>query len=422
MVVRNQTPEQAWSGIKPSVEHFRVFGCVAHVHIPDVKRTKLDAKSSLCVLLGICEKTKAYRLYDPVAKKIVISRDVVFEEDKSWNWDASYQEHVAVNLECEDEGNDARNNEVVREAEEVNEEPVGSPPTDEAERVRRPPRWMKDYVSGEGLSEDEGTDANFALYASADPIFFEEAVNHDNWRIAMDTEMKAIGKNNTWELTDLPSYAKSIGVKWVYKTKLKENGEVDKYKARLVAKGYVQQEGIDYTEVFAPVARMDTVRMIVALAAQKGWSLYQLDVKSAFLHGELNEKVYVDQPRGYELKDHPHKVYRLRKALYGLKQVPRAWFSRIESHFIREGFEKCHSEHTLFTKTKEGGKILIVSLYVDDLIFTGNDEVMFAEFKSSMLREFDMTDLGKMRFFLGIEVLQSSDGIYICQKKYASEF
>lgn len=207
----------------------------------------------------------------------------------------------------------------------------------------------------------------------------------------------------------------------VYKTKLKENGELEKFKVRLVAKGYVQQQGIDYTEVFAPVARMDTVRMIVALAAQKGWNVYQLDVKSAFLHGELKEEVYVEQPRGYELEKYPQKVYKLKKALYGLKQAPRAWFSRIEAHFVSQGFEKCYSEQTLFIKTKEGGKILIVSLYVDDLIFTGNDEIMFAEFKSSMLKEFDMTDLGRMRYFLGIEVLQTSDGIYMYQRKYALE-
>jgi hypothetical protein len=186
-----------------------------------------------------------------------------------------------------------------------------------------------------------------------------------------------------------------------------------------VAKGYVQQHGIDYTEFFAPVARLDTVRLIVAFAATKGWIVYQLDVKSAFLHGELSEEVYVEQPRGYELYENPHKVYKLKKALYGLKQAPRAWFSRIEAHFLTEGFEKCHNEHTLFTKTSKEGKILIVSLYVDDLIFTENDEAMFNEFKSSMVREFDMTDLGKMRYFLGIEIFQMADGTYISQRKYS---
>jgi hypothetical protein len=188
-----------------------------------------------------------------------------------------------------------------------------------------------------------------------------------------------------------------------------------------VAKGYSQKYGVDYTEVFAPVARMDTVRMIIALAAHKNWMISQLDVKSAFLHGELSEDVYVEQPRGYEKKGSEHLVYKLHKALYGLKQAPRAWFSRIEAHFIGEGFQRCESEQTLFTRRTHEGRIIIVSIYVDDLIFTGNDEVMLSDFKNSMLREFDMTDLGKMRFFLGIEVLQKSDGIYICQRKYALE-
>jgi hypothetical protein len=285
-------------------------------------------------------------------------------------------------------------------------------------RERVPPNWMQDYVTGEELSDPE---SNMAFIMSSDPFYFEDAVKITHWRLAMDSEINAIEKNNTWTLTELPEGAKKIGVKWVYKTKYNEHGDVDKYKARLVAKGYSQQHGIDYTEVFAPVARMDTVRMIIALAAQKNWTIYQLDVKSAFLHGELQEDVYVSQPKGYEKKGREHQVYKLHKALYGLKQAPRAWFSRIETHFINEGFFRCESEQTLFTKRSREGKIIIVSVYVDDLIFTGDDANMLFDFKKSMMREFDMSDLGKMRYFLGIEVLQNSGGIYICQKKYALE-
>ena len=168
----------------------------------------------------------------------------------------------------------------------------------------------------------------------------------------------------------------------------------------MVAKGYSQKHGVDFTEVYAPVARMDTMRMIIALAAHQNWQIFQLDVKSAFLHGELNEDVYVEQPRGYEKKGSEHLVYKLHKALYGLKQAPRAWFSRIEAHFIAEGFQRCDSEQTLFTKKNQDEKIIIVSIYVDDLISTGNYAIMISEFKNSMLREFDMSDLGKMRFFL----------------------
>lgn len=130
---------------------------------------------------------------------------------------------------------------------------------------------------------------------------------------------------------------------------------------------------------------------------------------------------YIDQPQGFVKKGEEEKVYKLKKALYGLKQAPRAWFSKIEAYFMKEGFERCDFEHTLFIKSEEGGKILIVSLYVDDLIFTGNCESMFVKFKNSMKHEFDMTDLGKMRYFLGVEVMQCTEGIYICQKKFARE-
>ncbi|GJR46734.1 retrovirus-related pol polyprotein from transposon TNT 1-94 [Tanacetum coccineum] len=231
--------------------------------------------------------------------------------------------------------------------------------------------------------------------------------------------LKLLKKNDTWEMTDLPHGAKKVGVKWVYKTKYNENGEVEKYKARLVAKGYTQKCGIDYTEVFAPVARLETVRLVMSLAAQNDWVLFQLDVKSAFLHGELNEEVFIDQPPGYIKKGAEQKVYRLKKALYGLKQAPRAWYSRIESYFTKEGFKRCPYEHTLFVKAGERVKILIVCIYVDDLIFTGNDKQMYVQFKTSMMNEFDMTDLGKVRYFLGIEVRQNEAGVFICQKRYA---
>ena len=189
---------------------------------------------------------------------------------------------------------------------------------------------------------------HFALFADCDPTTFESAVKEEKWRKAMNDEIDAIERNDTWELCDLPRGQKTIGVKWVFKTKLNENGEVDKYKARLVAKGYKQQYGTDYTEMLSPVARHDTIRLVVALAAQQSWQIFQLDVKSAFLHGYLEEQVYVDQPPGYVKIGTEEKVYKLKKVLYGLKQAPRAWYSRIESYFIQSGISKCPYEHTLF--------------------------------------------------------------------------
>lgn len=182
---------------------------------------------------------------------------------------------------------------------------------------------MQDYVTGEGLSGDESLNAMLML-TEDDPNTFEEAVKSKKWRDAMNAEIESIEKNKTWELTTLPDGVKSIGVKWVFKTKFNESGEIDKCKARLVAKGYAQQYGIDYTEVFAPIARLDTIRLILALAAQQSWNVFQLYVKSAFLHGELNEEIFVQQPQGYEKKGEEDKVYKLRKALYTFFRYKKA--------------------------------------------------------------------------------------------------
>ena len=221
---------------------------------------------------------------------------------------------------------------------------------------------------GEGLSDDTGL--NVMMVTEDYPISFEEAIKRQKWRDAMMKEMKSIEKNQTWELTYFPRGMKPIGVKWIFKTKFKENEEIDKFKARLVAKGYAQQYGLDYTEVFALVARRDTIRIILATTVQYGWTIFQLDMKSVFLHGELKEDIYVQQPTGFVKKEEEDKVYKLKKALYGLKLSPRAWYNKIEAYFVGNGFDRCLCEYILFTKSKEEGKILIVSLYVDDLIYT----------------------------------------------------
>jgi len=227
--VRNKTPKEAWSGVKPSVAHFRVFGCISHVHVSDSKRTKLDDKSVICVLLGVSEESKAYRLYDPNSQKIVVSRDIVFEEDKHWEWEKTHEELIVVDLELENSEAENEDNEDTVQEEVENATSDGSPRSNEG-RVRMPPIWMRDYASGERLSEEEDV-AYLVMLAADDPICFEDAVKDEKWRKAMDAEIKAIEKNDTWELTELPAEGKKIGVKWVYRTKINENGEVDKYKA-----------------------------------------------------------------------------------------------------------------------------------------------------------------------------------------------
>ena len=293
LAVKYMTLEEAWSGVKPNVDYFRVFGCTGNVHVSDSKRKKLDDKIFRCVLLGMSEESKAYRLYDPASKKIVVSKDVVFEEDECWDWGRINEEARLDILKWEDsneEGSEHDQSEEESEEEVAPEEEGGevslssseslgenSPSSEESSpegRNRRVPFWMEDYVSGGEFSEVEEHN-NLVLFTSiSDPTTFEEAIQSSKWRVAMDLEIEAIERNGTWELTDLPKGMKKIGVKWVFKTKLNENGEVDKCKAWLVVKGYAQQHGIDYTEAFAPMARWDTIQMVIALAAQNSWSVY----------------------------------------------------------------------------------------------------------------------------------------------------
>ncbi|GAU11414.1 hypothetical protein TSUD_344050 [Trifolium subterraneum] len=422
--VKNITPEEAWSDTKPTVTHFRVFGCIAYVHVPDNNRRKLDNKSIVCVNLGISDESKAYKLYNPASKKIVISRDVVFDEFKAWDWENKQKKNnnevhneILTEEMAEDTTPNGQNEDITDEnissesdSTEAEEDQIVEDSEDDdnqlGPRIRKVPSHLRDYVLGEEAEEEQTQ--NLAFYSdNGDPETYDEACKNQVWNDAMDSEIKAIETNGTWELTDLPKGSKAIGVKWIFKTKYKENGQIDKHKARLVAKGYSQKYGIDYVEVFAPVARWETIRTVLAWTASKGWIVYQLDVKSASLHGELAEDIYVEQPLGYHKRE-GNKVYKLKKALYGLKQAPRAWYSKIEAYFASEGFEKSPVEHTLFVKQQNDQSILIVSVYVDDLIITGNNQTQINAFKQSMMKQFAMSDLGKMKYFLGVEVVQTN--------------
>lgn len=189
-------------------------------------------------------------------------------------------------------------------------------------------------------------------------------------------------------------------------------------KQRLVAKGYVQEHGIDFEEVFAPVARLETIRLLVSLASANNWEIHHLDVKTAFLHGELNEEVYVSQPEGFEKEGEEEKVFKLSKALYGLRQAPRAWNTKLDQILKKLRFKRCAKESSVYRR-EERDELLIIAIYVDDLFVTGNSTKIIKEFKASMSKQFEMSDLGLLTYYLGIEVKQSSTGIIIKQEAYA---
>ena len=191
-------------------------------------------------------------------------------------------------------------------------------------------------------------------------------------------------------------------------------------KARLVAQGFCQKEGIDYDETFAPVARLEAIRILLAFAASKGFKLFQMDVKSAFLNGFIEEEVYVKQPPGFENAKFPNRVYKLQKALYGLKQAPRAWYGRLKSFLLDSGFQMGSVDKTLFF-LKHGNDSLLVQIYVDDIIFGGSSHSLVAKFAADMSREFEMSLMGELTFFLGLQIKQTKDGTFIHQTKYTRE-
>ncbi|CAJ2627685.1 unnamed protein product [Trifolium pratense] len=206
-----------------------------------------------------------------------------------------------------------------------------------------------------------------SLNTTTIPTSLSEALSDKKWKQAMDLEMEALDKNNTWELVSLPNGKKPVGCKWVYTVKYKADGSIERYKARLVAKGFTQTYGIDYSETFAPVAKMNTVRVILSLAANYNWNLQQFDVKNAFLHGELEEEIYMDVPPGYREDIAANTVCKLKKALYGLKQSPRAWFGRFTKVMVGLGFKQSQGDHTLFVKHSKSGGVTVLLVYVDDV-------------------------------------------------------
>ena len=228
----------------------------------------------------------------------------------------------------------------------------------------------------------------------------------------MADEFNTLLKNQTWTLVSPSSHQNTVGCKWIFKVKRLVDGTIERHKARLVAKGFHQQHGLDYDETFSPVVKPTTIRTVLSLAVFSGWSLRQLDVKNAFLHGFLKETVFMTQPPGFVDPQHPHHVCQLQKAIYGLKQAPRAWFQRFSSFLLQYGFTQSQADHSMFV-FRHSSQVMMQLLYIDDIVLTRSGSSLLSTFISTLDVEFEIKDLGPLHYFRGIEVTSLHSGIHI---------
>ena len=245
-----------------------------------------------------------------------------------------------------------------------------------------------------------------------------EAAQVREWKVAMDHEVEALVSRGTWTLVPRPADANIVTCKWVFTIKYHPDGTIAHHKARLVARGFTQAYGIDYTETFSPVVRLNSVRVLLSLAVNQAWSLHQLDVSNAFLYGDLEEQVFMEQPPGYVAQGESSKVCFLRKAIYGLKQSPRAWFAKFSGLLSAFGFTSCAADPTVLTKKTKGG-LVILAVYVDDIILIGSDDTGILATKTYLQQHLSIRDLGSPRYFLGIEFAHQDGKLALTQRKYA---
>ena len=469
-----QSPFEIWTGNKPGIGHLRVFGCPTHVLIPAENRRKLDSKSAQCIFIGYAENqgTRVYKLYQPNTGKTITSRDVVFDE-------ADNQKHhipepvmnpdvdtvmTSVNEESNNGQQSISNHNLIRRRESHPPERIGvretyqvpsQPPNESIDSdtemedtivlhapVSTRQNTTHNTAGGESLSHpadpsedvasrrpqrirkpvDTFKPASWNVRAmlartNEEPKTLATAlasIDAEQWRKAWDSEVKSLQDNGTWVIESLPEGRTAIGCRWLFK--IKEDG---RYKARLVAKGYAQEAGVDYQETFAPVAKFTTLRMLLALSAENDWEIEGMDVKTAFLHSELAESIYMDIPEGLkpERENLPGQVCRLIKTIYGLKQAPRAWYGKINEFFSEHGFYRSEEDHSLFVHEN---RRLIILLYVDDLILAASTQQAINWGKNELKKAFEMTELGELKTFIGLEVQRNRNlrTLKISQKSY----
>jgi hypothetical protein len=456
------TPHEVWFGRKPNISHLRVFGSKCWYVTPKSQRSKLDKRSCEAVMVGYSENQKGYKLWDANSKKMITSRDVKFLETQN-NLDGTSKLHLdkdvdtdSVNRGSLDERLGEDGDEPTENAESVIDAPAkttapdgGHATVDTAENVITDADGehaaidsTADNVTTDASNTIESTRkstrtrrapgkwwANCAFVSTTtDPTTLHQAMKRSDaglWKDAMRSEYNSLLKHGTWKLVTRPANLHVIPCKWVFKTKPVKNGaglEMQKYKARLVAKGYSQIHGVDYDETFAPVVKFTSIRILLAMVTHFDLELHQMDVVTAFLNGDLDEIIHMEQPEGFINSETANKVCLLLKALYGLKQANRQWHAKMDTFLCAVlGFTRNAADCCLYVRTK-GGVISLIALYVDDLLIACTDVLVLNEIKEELSQHFDMKDMGEAKKVLGLEICRNRTkrNLTLSQAEYAA--
>ncbi|XP_010526680.1 PREDICTED: uncharacterized protein LOC104804180 isoform X2 [Tarenaya hassleriana] len=460
-LLQNKTPFELLTGCSPSYSHLRVFGCLCYVSTLTKDRHKFNPRAMSAVFLGYPHGVKGYKVLDLHSNAVLISRNVVFHET-TFPFKSFPQSQPALDpfpqsvspffYESISPQNLSSSSALSPVSQEFPTDPIsslGSSETDSSgfvtsssahvtrpQRQSKTPAYLSDYhcylishnstphpnpVTPYPLSACLTYDLlspsyrTFALNITTapEPQSYTQAAKFESWRQAMKLELEALIRTNTWSICTLPDGKNAVGCKWVFKTKYNADGSIERHKARLVAKGYTQLEGVDFSETFSPVAKMTTVRVLLALAAKYNWLINQMDVSNAFLNGDLDEEIYMKLPPGYSdlqgEKVSSSSVCKLQRSLYGLKQASRQWNQKLSQVLLAAGFLQVQSDNSLFLK-RNGSQLVAVLVYVDDLLITGNDAAMISDLKDTLHSSFEIKDLGPLHYFLGLEVARSKQG------------
>ena len=416
--LKEKTPFECWFDQKPSVDHLRVFGCKALVHVPSERqKSKLAKRSISCIFVGYPSDSKGYKIqFNPETKRMLRSNDALFFEKEFPTVGDSIETGI-VDKSCEfyfpSDVDETEEEDIQHHAPEDRipnpEEAVVNERNEEAREVaprrqRRAPDRLG-VLTGEWWNLIEN--ANVAK-GDGEPTSYQEAIHHSNsekWREAIQEEMDSLNKNGTWDIVEPPPGKNVIGSKWVFKEKRDANGEISRYKARLVAQGFSQQEGVDYEDTFAPVAKYSSIRTVLAISNELNLEVHQMDVKTAFLNGDIDTDIYMKQPEGF-VRDST-KVCKLRKGIYGLKQAARLWNSKFDAYLKERDYRASEADPCIYIKSaKRNGRtsFVIISVYVDDVILASNDLDLLNEEKNSLAQNFEMVDQGEINYILGMAV------------------